>query len=36
MERHEYDMSDRELHAKLFSDSHYSHEVTVFKEVYGW
>lgn len=36
MERHEYDMSDRELHAKLFSDSHYSKEVTIFKEVYGW
>lgn len=35
MERHEYDMSDRELHTKLFNDSHYSHEVSMFKEIYG-
>lgn len=36
MERHDYEMSDRELHTKLFGDSHYSHDITVFKEVYGW
>lgn len=35
-ERHEYDMSDRELHTRLFKDSHYSHEVSLFNELYGW
>ena len=29
-------MSDRELHQRLFNDSHYTHEVSIFKEVYGW
>lgn len=33
---HQYDMTDRELHQRLFNDSHYSHEVSQFKEVYGW
>lgn len=36
MERHEDDMSDRELHTRLFKDSHYSHEVSMFNEMYGW
>lgn len=35
-ERHKWDMSDRELHQKLFNDSHYSRNVRAFKEVYGW
>ena len=35
MENHPY-MSDRELHQRLFKDSHYSHEVTIFKKMYGW
>lgn len=35
-ERHKWDMSDRELHQKLFNDSHYSRNVKVFKENYGW
>lgn len=35
-ERHKWDMSDRELHQKLFNDSHYSRNVRVFKEIYGW
>ena len=35
MENHPY-MSDRELHQRLFKDSHYSHEVTMFKKMYGW
>ena len=35
-ERHEWDMSDRELHQKLFNDSHYSRNVRAFKEIYGW
>ena len=35
-ERHKYDMSDRELHKKLFNDSHYSRNVKLFKEIYGW
>ena len=35
MENHPY-MSDRELHERLFKDSHYSHEVTMFKKMYGW
>ena len=29
-------LTDRELHHKLFTDSHYSREVTMFKEIYGW
>ena len=35
-ERHKWDMSDRELHKKLFDDSHYSRNVRAFKEIYGW
>lgn len=35
-QRHEYDMTDRELHQRLFKDSHYSHEVSMFNEIYGW
>ena len=35
VENHQY-MSDRELHERLFKDSHYSHEVTMFKRMYGW
>ena len=35
VENHSY-MSDRELHKRLFNDSHYSHEVTMFKKMYGW
>lgn len=35
-ERHKWDMSDRELHKKLFNDSHYSRNVRAFKEIYGW
>lgn len=35
MENHPY-ISDRELHQRLFKDSHYSHEVTMFKKMYGW
>ena len=35
VENHPY-MSDRELHERLFKDSHYSHEVTLFKTIYGW
>lgn len=35
-ERNGWDMSDRELHQKLFNDSHYSRNVKLFKEVYGW
>lgn len=35
-ERHKYDMSDRELHEKLFNNSHYSRNVRAFKEIYGW
>ena len=35
-ERHEWNMSDRELHEKLFNDSHYSRNVRAFKEIYGW
>ena len=35
VENHPY-MSDRELHQRLFKDSHYSHEVTMFKKMYGW
>lgn len=35
-ERHKWDMSDRELHKKLFNDSHYSRNVRMFKELYGW
>ena len=35
MENHPY-MSDRELHQRLFNDSHYSHEVDMFKTMYGW
>ena len=35
VENHPY-MSDRELHERLFKDSHYSHEVTMFKKMYGW
>ena len=29
-------LTDRELHHKLFTDSHYSREVTMFKDIYGW
>ena len=29
-------LTDRELHHKLFTDSHYSRDVTMFKEIYGW
>lgn len=35
VENHPY-ISDRELHERLFKDSHYSHEVTLFKTIYGW
>ena len=35
-QKHQYDMSDRELHQRLFKDSHYSHEVSLFNEIYGW
>ena len=35
VENHPY-MSDRELHQRLFNDSHYSHEVDMFKTMYGW
>ena len=35
MENHPY-MPDRELHQRLFKDSHYSNEVTMFKKMYGW
>lgn len=35
VENHPY-MSDRELHQRLFNDSHYSHEVDMFKAMYGW
>lgn len=30
------DMSDRELHAKLFNDSHLSRHPVIFKEIYGF
>ena len=33
VENHQY-MSDRELHQRLFRDSHYSHEVSMFKTMY--
>lgn len=36
MRRNEYHLSDRELHQRLFKDSHYSHEVSLFNELYGW
>lgn len=29
-------LTDRQLHHKLFTDYHCSREVTLFKEVYGW
>lgn len=29
-------LTDKELHHKLFTDSHYSRDVTMFKEIYGW
>lgn len=29
-------LTEKELHHKLFTDSHYSREVTMFKEIYGW
>ena len=35
-ERHGWDMSDRELHKRLFKDSHYSHCVRFFADLYGW
>ena len=35
-DRHKYDMTDRELHYRLLDDSHYSRNVTLFNEVYGW
>lgn len=35
VENHPY-MSDRELHQRLFNDSHYSHEIDMFKTMYGW
>lgn len=35
-QRYEGKMSDRELHQRLFKDSHYSHEVSMFNEMYGW
>lgn len=35
-EKHKWDMSDRALHEKLFNDSHYSKNVQMFKEIYGW
>lgn len=35
-ERNGGDMSDRELHQKLFNNSHYSRNVRLFKEIYGW
>ena len=35
-QNHQYDMSDRELHHRLFKDSHYSHEVSLFNKIYGW
>lgn len=35
-ERHKWDMNDRELHQKLFNDSHRSRNVRLFKEIYGW
>lgn len=35
-EKHQWDMSDRKLHQKLFNDSHYSRNVKMFKEIYGW
>lgn len=35
VENHPY-MSDRELHQRLFKDSHYSNEVKLFKTIYGW
>lgn len=35
-QNHQYDMSDREMHQKLFKDSHYSHEVSLFNKIYGW
>lgn len=36
LELHEDDMSDREIHKKLFEDSHLSRNVTIFNEIYGW
>ena len=35
-ERYGWDMSDRELHKRLFKDSHYSHCVRFFADLYGW
>ena len=35
-ERHGWDMTDRELHQRLFKDSHYSHCVQFFADLYGW
>lgn len=35
-EKHKWDMNDRELHQKLFNDSHYSRNVRAFKEIYDW
>lgn len=32
-DNHKWDMSDRELHKKLFNDSHYSRNVRFFKEI---
>lgn len=34
--RNLHNLTDRELHHKLFTDSHYSRDVTMFKEIYGW
>lgn len=35
-ENHYYDMSDEELHKRLFNDSHYSRCVDFFSKLYGW
>ena len=34
--KHQYDYSDRKLNETLFNDSHYSNEVKLFNEMYGW
>ena len=34
--KHCWDMTDEELHQRLFNDSHYTHSVRFFADLYGW
>ena len=36
LNRHQWDMRDKELHQRLFNDSHYTHSVRFFADLYGW